>query len=169
MFSGSIPNSLQVSISSEYVDSWKSYNNYKKKSCSRKFIPRCCQQINRLWTRELGEGRLPEIITLLLNIITLLLHLGCSDLTRGGRCQAAKFYDVNSVNKKSWRRNSCKFATFSRKPAIPMGEKRKPLWCYKTLIRKFDVILLFGCCKSWKIKLQLQNDLLSWLLIQNQF
>ena len=75
-------------------------------------------------------------------------------------CQEAKFYDVNSVNKKSWCRKSCKFASFSRKPAILMGEKRKPLWCYKTLIWKFYVILLFRCYKSCKTKLQLQNDLL---------
>ena len=30
VFSGSIPNSLQVSISSEYVDSWKKLRNYNK-------------------------------------------------------------------------------------------------------------------------------------------
>ena len=140
MFSGSIPNSLQVSISSEYVDSWKKLRNYNKlqKKSSRKFILRCYQQIMN-----------PRIA----------FKLGVA-VTQGGKCQEAKFYDVNSVNKRSCCRKSCKFASFSRKPAILMGEKRKPLWCYKTLIWKFYEILLFRCCKSCKMKLQLQNDLL---------
>ena len=40
VFSGSIPNSLQISISSEYVDSWKSYEitiNYKKSQAENLF------------------------------------------------------------------------------------------------------------------------------------
>ena len=33
-------------------------------------------------------------------------------VTQGGRCQEAKFYDVNSVSKRSCCRKSCKFASF---------------------------------------------------------
>ena len=145
MFSGSIPNSLQVSISSEYVDSWKKVTiNYRKKSC-RKFILRCCQEIMN--PRIGGRASSQNYNT----AVTLGVAVA----------QRAKFYDVNSENKKSWCRKGCKSASFSRKPAILMGDEKKPLWCYKTLIWKFDVILLFGCYKSCNIKLQLQNDLFS--------
>ena len=92
VFSGSIPNSLQVSISSEYVDSWKKLRNYNKlqKKSSRKFILRCYQQIMN-----------PRIA----------FKLGVA-VTQGGKCQEAKFYDVNSVSKRSCCRKSCKFASF---------------------------------------------------------